>query len=301
MFTTVIGNGPVEFTDRATGKQFSIPLSFIKPDLQAPESSGWVTLGISPSLQPEATNWLKYLFVQGVLTVSTTSISRPAFLLKAAQAGVMGNNIKVEFTDVVADPPAFAAKITAIDTFAGLSVDPTAPNFVQTVLTPGLVQVKTIPDPAPFPAAGTYILDEGGGDGITPAFRTIPSADDPTVTAFVLEATQTDATGNGIQVTITSTPPTIFTLQARLEQNPTDISLSDLPAKLAGVARGGVGYLIEVSAPTSGFALPTASTIYLKGGTNTQAATPAQATILLAKHHPRSDDASHTHLSGYLH
>lgn len=280
MPSQVLGSGPIGFTD-ANGNQKFIPLSaldFVNGEVKADK---WPFYKANKSLVDAL---LKDLVAGGFLISGTSAPSTPAMLLEAAISGNLGNQIQVNFSNIVVDSstPAnstFDCSITAKDTYTDLSLDSNSSSFVKKVLgtettagsLPSLVRVKDA-GTLSLPKSGSYVL-AGGGDAAK-ASKAIDS--DPSGTAFTLEAWNNGSDGQYITATVSQVDAAAktFTLVVEWKQ-PTiqGIKVADLPNKLSGN-----GLVLKVSQPKGGnFAIPAAGTIILSGGADAKAATKASA------------------------
>jgi hypothetical protein len=274
----VVGNGPVTLTT-AAGQQISIPLSALYFDsTNTIHADHWP---LYTKYKSDVDPWLSYLVKDGALTAGTAPAPIPALLVSAADPGQAGNNIQLTISNVTAST--FDALVTQTDTYATLSFDPAAPNFIKKVLgtqtiagsQPGLVHILDADNPAQ-PKAQSYSLS--GGNNTTPGSAVAGA--DPTGNAFTLTAKKNGADGNKTSVTISNVNAAAktFTMVATWSSQPiTAIKLSDLPGKLTGA--GASGYEIAVAAPTGGYAIPAAGMVPLVGGANPQSAVTATATV----------------------
>jgi hypothetical protein len=285
MLSQVIGNGPIGFTD-SNGNQRFIPLSVLEFSNGQINASKWSLYAVN---QTVVDSLLKELVDNDFLRPGSSPPLKPAIVLKAAVPGAAGNNIRVAFSELKVDTttPAnttFKAKITAKDTYPGLSYDSASAAFIKKILgtatvageKPCLIRVKDA-DPPSQPKEGSYSLT--GGNATTKSSKGIDG--DSTETAFTTEAWKAGSEGDSITVTISQVNATqkTFTLGVELKQ-PTiaDIKLSDLPTKLAGS-----GIVLTLTKPDGGdFAVPALGTVGLSGGSDAKAAASASA-IIVAK------------------
>lgn len=280
-----VGSGPIAFTTIG-GQALLIPLTAISFE------NGEVKLSAAYSAnQTELQPWLDYLARQRIITAGETPPAQPALIIKATDAGSAGNDIQIEFKNIVPDPVApldtaktiFDATVTEKETHT-LSFDSVSPIFIKTILgtdtTPGsqqsLVHIKDADTPSK-PKPGNYTLESG--DATNKATK--PVDGDPTGTAFNLEAKKVGAEGNSTVVSISNVDPTAKTFVMTVEwtNTITKIKLADLPAKLEGTNQ----YIIIVTKPdgsSSGFTIiPSVGVFTLNGGADKQEAVKASATI----------------------
>jgi hypothetical protein len=154
--TEAIGDEPIAFfTD--DGQQVFLPVDDIFFD------SGAVGSKTKPSLPSSPLGlWLKYLVAQGRLAPAPTPAPGPAMVFTAVSAGSTGKNIVVTVT--ANGPTQVDIKVVATDTYEGLTLDSTSPNYLPKVLgdgtqakpgiRPGLVGVKPITGTPPDPEEG---------------------------------------------------------------------------------------------------------------------------------------------------
>lgn len=291
MPSAVLGSGPIGFTD-TNGKQQSIPLSLLYFDNGLVKADKWPLYSANTVVVDAL---LKSLVAGEFLKPAPASLPKPAIILKAAIPGVKGNTIQVTFSNIVAGatPPTsttFEAEITAKATYAALSFDPASLSFIGKVLgvgttsgtSPGLVRVK---EPAPStavpPKAITTPTPLAGG-GVS-AKSSLSVDDDPSGTAFTLEAWKAGAEGDNIKITIpeVNSGAKTFTLVVEWAQAKiTSITLANLPSKLQGEK-----FVIEEVLKPEGaadFGIPAPGTIALSGGADATAALPAGAVAFSA-------------------
>jgi len=283
MVNTVVGSGPIGFTD-VNGNQRFIPLSSLFFENGIIQAKNWPLYTANQAIVDAVLNALN---ADGLLVPGPTPPIKPAMVLESAIAGVKGNSIQVVFSNLVVDAttPAnttFDATISARSSYPGLSFDSAAPSFIKTVLgtetivgtSPGLIHAKDGDTPKQ-PKPSSYALT-GGGTSAKSSVAVV-GATDPT--AFTVEAWKNGAGGDNISVTVSAVDATAktFTLLVEWkEQKLTGIKLADVSTQLAGD-----GLLLKVSPPVGGsFALPAIGTILLTGGRDAQAASPASATVV---------------------
>jgi hypothetical protein len=281
MTSTVIGNGPIGFTDK-DGNQKFIPLSslyFEGSEIKVVSSQ----LYTKNKLTVDAV--LKNLIDGGFLTAGANPPPKPALVLKAAIPGAAGNSITVTFSNIVVNlntpgNSTFDATITAKETYSGLSFDSNSSSFIKKVLgtetiiasSPGLVRAKDSDAPTQPTDKQSYTL-AGGGVGKSHVDITGTS---PGPTAFTVEAWKVGSEGDNITIKISEVDAIAKTFTLIVEFKPqliTGIKLTDLPDKLAGS-----GFVITVAKPDSGaYAIPALGTVILGGGADAKAASTATA------------------------
>ena len=283
MPSKVIGNGPIGFTD-SKGNQRFIPLSVLEFSDSEIDASKWSLYKANKTIVEAL---LRELVDNDFLRPGPSAPPKPAMILKAAFPGAAGNNIQVAFSNLKVDTttPAnttFDARITAKDTYLGLSYDSASPAFIKKVLgtetltgtSPCLIRVRDAETPSQ-PQKKSYPLS--GGNATKKSSKGIDG--DPTGTAFTVEAWKNGDEGNSITATISDVDDATktFKLVVELKQTPiTGIKLSQLPIKLAGS-----GIVLEVKKPVGGdYALPALGTVGLSGGSDAKAASTAEATIV---------------------
>ncbi|HEV2956310.1 MAG TPA: hypothetical protein VGY55_11565 [Pirellulales bacterium] len=285
----VIGREPVSLLT-STGQQVSIPLTALYFDSNGKlHADRWPLYSkFSADVDP----WLAYLVKTGELTPAASPPPVAAMTITAADAGPAGNNIEVNFKNIVPDsanPPdpgkgTFDVDVVETDTYTGLSYDSTKstdPNFISNVLgiadqdgkvtkagtRPGLVLVL----------AGDTPAQPSNNPPLTFSVTAPATAATAAVAAnFHLVAKKPGADGKNTTVTISSvdTGAKTFSLKAVWTLNATNKKLSDL-SNLAG-------YEISVTVPAVGStitALPAAGAVKLTGGAAAQSASNASATV----------------------
>jgi hypothetical protein len=278
---TALGSAPIGFIDPSNGTQVLIPLSALSFD-----ASGNLQVNSKYSQAAQLKKWLQYLVAQGEITPAPAPPPQAAMVVKAADAGVAGNNIRFEVTDVQPnaltpnDPTTdlFTVKVTETETYPGLT-----PATIKAVLgtetttgsQPGLVHVLDADTPTlPKPLAATPLAS---GDASTKASYAVGA--DPTGIAFNLQARKLGAAGNKILVSISVSKadpnnPT-FTLTCMWTN-----SAAGVTAATFQTAMQAMSYEIAVAPPSEGqYLVPAAGVVMLTGGADTAAATQAQSTV----------------------
>jgi len=277
----VLGSGPVDFTT-ASGIQLSIPLSALYFDstgtIQTDKWPEWGSPVLTAKDKSGITNWLAYLVQQSLLVPGTAPLPPPAILIQAAEAGSSGNNIIVEIDTVTPGTPVGTTTanvtVTETDTYPGITIETVANVIGRTAgggSQPGLVFLASPGDPTAVPTAGTFALAEQppAGSGI---FQHDFNNN------FVVQARGTGADAGLTTVAISNVGGDgAFTLTATWKKpaTPTPVALQDLEATFK--------YELDISAPQpAGFAVPSAGTVSLTGGSDAVSAVAAQATIVAA-------------------
>jgi hypothetical protein len=262
------------------GTQVLIPLSALSFD-------GNGNLQVASSYNQAAkVSWLQYLVGQGEITPAPASPPQAALVVQAADAGVTGNNIRFEVTDVQPNPQTpddpttdmFSVKVTETETYPNLT-----PDSIKTVLgtekaagtQPGLVHVLDADTPTlPKSIAATPLQN---GDGTTKAKLAV--AANPSGTAFNLEARKVGADGNKITVAIFVSKadpnhPT-FALTCTWTNTVTGVTAATFQTAMQAMS-----YEVVVTAPGGGqFLVPATGAVVLSGGADTSDATQAQSTV----------------------
>ncbi|MEH2236641.1 hypothetical protein [Nostoc sp.] len=281
MTSTVIGNGPIGFTDK-DGNQRFIPLSSLKVE---GSEINLVSSQLYTKNKLIVDAVLKNLIDGGFLTPGANPPPKPALVLKAAIPGAAGNTIQVTFSNIVIDrdTPAnttFDATITAKEIYSGLSFDSNSSSSIKKVLgtetiiasSPGLVRAKDTDTPTQPTDKQSYTL-AGGGVGKSHVDITGTS---PGPTAFTVEAWKVGSEGDNITIKISEVDAIAktFTLVAEFKpQLIAGIKLADLPGKLAGS-----DFVITVAKPdNANYAIPARGTVILGGGADAKAASTATA------------------------
>jgi hypothetical protein len=274
-----LGSGPIGFTDPANGNQVLIPLSALAFDAGG-------NLLPATSYSQAIQSWLQYLAARGEITPAPAAPPQTALVIKAADAGVAGNNIRFEVTDLQPDPQmpndptrdTFSVKVTETETYPGLT-----PATIKAVLgtekaagtQPGLVHVLEADTPAfPKPIGPTALQN---GDATTKAKLAVGG--DPGGTAFNLEARKVGTDGNAVKVAVAVSKadpnnPT-FTLTGTWTKTATAVTAATFQTAMQAMS-----YDVVVAPPDGGqFLVPAAGSVALSGGAETAAATQAQAAV----------------------
>jgi hypothetical protein len=271
----VLGSAPIDITDPATGRQYSIPLRSLYFDGSTGQikADHWPEYGAgSPGFKSAVDGWLGYLVKQSLLVSGTAPPPQPAFSIKARDTGSTGNFVTVKFESIVVDkntPGNTTADVTVTetDTYTGLTAA-TVGNVIGTSAgggsQPGLVFVASNNPTLPGAASGGKLQSAGVGKPFQFDFGG----------AFTVQAKRDDPEAANTQVDVKDidTNAKTFTLTAVWQKKASGVKLSDLNTKF--------GYEIVVTAPAGGFAPPAQGTVTLTGGSDAMAAAAAQATVV---------------------
>ncbi len=270
--TPALFNGPIDFTDLASGKQISLPLSSVFFDGSSVKAEGDVYVAHKAA----ADAWLAYLAGTGLLAADKSPPAVPAMVITAKDAGASGNFIQMTFKNFVPDAdPAntkFDTVVSEVDTYTELK-----PATIQDTLgaaagagkQPGLVFVPggAVTDmPAAVPETSM------SGD---PATLPIPKNSGPG-NAFTLQAKAAGADGALTKITIkdVNIAASTFTLIASWTKPKTSIKASQIQSNFA--------YEIVVAPPSGGtLAPPAPGTVALSGGSDALARPAAKASANL--------------------
>ncbi len=267
--TPALFNGPIDFTDPASGKQISLPLSSIYFDGSSIKAEG----GLYTENQTVADPWLAYLSNSRLVVPDESPPAKPAMALTATNAGSSGNLIQITFSNFQpAAAPAdtkFDAVVTEVDTYTGLK-----PSTIQDVLgatggagkQPGLVFVSAVSTDLPAPIVAGKLTG-------TPASLDIPKNGGGN--AFTLQAKAGGADGALTTITIkdVNVPQSTFTLVATWTRTEKGIKASDMSK---------FSYEIQVAAPNGAtLTAPAPGTITLSGGSDALALPAVKASANL--------------------
>jgi hypothetical protein len=280
-----IANGPIALTDTTTGKHISIPLTALVFDAGKLNASAWPGYN---TYKAQLDPWLDHLADIKVVVPGEVESPKPAMVIKAVAEGLPGNDVRVQFSNIVVDPAdpsqrTFDARITEMQEYKGLD-----PATLNTVLgteavrgtRPGLVTIPAADVPA-LPKNGDYQLAAGGA--AVKAKKDVAKQAAGPGKAFTVEARRAGVKGNKIKVTIADVDADLntFTLRAEYVETLLGLKTGNLPVGLAGAANS--EFMIQASPPPGGaFGVPSPGVVSLTGGREQQAATPASATIFTA-------------------
>jgi hypothetical protein len=291
---TVLGNGPLEYTDPNSGKQISIPLSALFFD---PKNNN--QLSIDPSKWPDPNTTpitlpgfipsiLKNLVQQQLILPAPTPVPKQAMIITATDPGTAGNGIKVTTAITASNPDptqtVFSVQVEETDVYTGLTISTISqvlgtdkkasanPGLLHVVLgtlagsgVPGKVSKQAFtlspppPPPAPDPSAQSVVNDNAKKQWV------------------ILEAKKPGPDGALTVVSIDNVDKVngTFDLTAYWTKTVTGIKLATVQTNL-----GSLGYVIGASAPQGGiFSVPAAGVVQLTGGAP---GTPASAVLFSA-------------------
>lgn len=300
--STVLGNVPLEYTDPATGKQVSIPLSALKftnGQLKVDTPGTWPNPSNPPSPTPPyiklpdfVNSMLTNLAQQGVIIPAPTPSPKPAMVVTAQDPGSAGNNIVLTFaltTPPNLDPTQvkFSMTVTETESYKKLTLTSGKPNYIETVLgsdtvtspTPGLAYVIH----ASLGAAGTPALPSPATFKVTnppsPKARLdVKSTDAVPKLLFTLEAKKAGKDGeftSVFSVGANADDASLFDLTIQWTRQVTNLTLANVATNT-----GPLGYEVAVAAPFSGiFSIPQANSVQLSGGTDGFSPTAASAIV----------------------
>ncbi|HEY6390954.1 MAG TPA: hypothetical protein VIX89_06740 [Bryobacteraceae bacterium] len=264
-------NGPIEFMDRDTGKQVSIPLSAVYFDGSAVKAEG----DIYNQYKAAADDWLKYLASTGLLVADATPPAQPAMVISAASPGRNGNHIQITFSNFTPDAnPAnttFNVLVAETDTYTGLTL-----ATIQQVLgsvagggtDPGLVFVPGA-TPAVMPGVVTDLPLMGD-----PATVKLPDGHGGDSFSVTAKGTGPDGALTKVTIKDPNTGAGTFTLIANWSKPKSAIKVADIQTNFA--------YEIAVAAPATGTLLPPApGTVTLSGGADAESHAATKATTSL--------------------
>jgi len=278
----VLGGGPISILDGA-GKQLEIPLNLLSFNDSGLDASGWPSYAANKALVDP---WINSLVQRQLLRPGQAPAAAPALVIAARDKGSEGNTISIAISNVKpAAAPAVPGDttvdvtVTVTQAYPGLTaasivseLGTTATNGSQ----PGLAIVKAGTVKAPDVAV------EGDFSGGPPA-KWAPLLKDGATVAFTLNARNNDDPDSvnphgAITAVVPGATPadTTFTLTLSWRKTKTGVKLSNLGTAFV--------YVLNVSAPPSGFAPPAAGVFNLIGGADASsaAAAAAQATVLAA-------------------
>lgn len=285
--TPVLGNGPFEYTDPATGKQVSIPLNALN------FSSGQLSINSSswPATPPPFVNAiLSNLAQQGLIVPMPAASPKPAMAITATDPGSAGNNIQVAIaiTSPSNDPTQakFRITITETDNYKGLSLNSGSSSFIENILgsdsvqgsKPGLAHVlhaslATTGTPATVAAFKAASVN-------AKAQADVKTADATPKLVFTLEAKRKGKDGELTTATVgpNASDPSTFDLSLTWTKQVANLTLANVQANAAALA-----YDVQVAPPASGiFSVPAVGTVQLTGGTDGSSSTAASAVIFSA-------------------
>lgn len=266
--TDVIGSTPLSFTNTAGGQQ-AVPLSALeftgsaiglKTAWQADFDAGEQTILLALA---------KALAASGELAPPPVPPPAPALAVAAAHPGPEGNGITVTVS-VEQNVPVLAAKIAVtaieVDTWAGLADGPAA-TFK--------VGLDTAPAGDPPAASGLIAIKKGSiGASAKPAVAVtgvltkatgvdLKDADNAVVCTILPRADYAGKDGLSFAVT---TQGATFTLSATYDSTKEAAKQNPVTLLTVGALAGPAAYLVSLSPPPRGAALPADSSAQLSGG-----------------------------------
>lgn len=287
MTSTVIGNGPLTFTD-SSGRQISIPLSVLTFDSSGSlvvDKKKWTPPANEESL---ITNLLNYLVTNQLVTPISSASPKPAMVVNAAIPGAAGNHIliKIDYKPTKLDPDptkvTFDVTVTQKDIYSGLKtstvIDVLGSNKPKAEKQFGLVRVVdgSIADPNLLPDdSKPFELKLPASP--PPNSASVDITDKASKKVFTLEASQPGKDGELITVSFSDVKVTekTFTLTAQWQKQITGVSIGNVQQKFADLS-----YLVTVALPPSGiFSIPADDSTSLSGGADGQTPSSASATI----------------------
>jgi hypothetical protein len=269
----VIGSTPLSFPD-ATGGQLVVPLSaleFSGSDLRI--KTGWKA-AFDNGEQERLLTAAKSRAATGELAPPPVPPPAAALALVAAHAGAEGNGITVA-VEVEKDAPALKAEITLsaveVDTWAGLANGDAAADAIGVDAPTGL--------PGDPPGATGLIAVKKGSTGATtkpPVAKAdvlkkstdveLKDEDDKIVCIIKPRADYTGKDGLSYAVTRQGASFTITATYDSAEEAGAQGPVTLLSLGTLGTVAAPVAYLVKVSAPPRGAALPADSSVQLSGG-----------------------------------
>jgi hypothetical protein len=287
---TVLGHGPLEYTDPVTGKQVSIPLTALffdptKGNQLAIDSTKWpdpstTTINLPGFIQA----FLKDLVQQQLVIPAPVPAPKQSMVLTASSPGSTGNSIKITITTTPKPDPTqstFDVKVEESDTYTGLTLA-TIAGVLGTDKAAGsipgllhIVQGTLAASGLPGATASPVALAVGGGG---PSAQAVLNNNAKTPAPFVtVEAKKPGADGALTTVSIANVDTTknTFDLTAFWTKTVTGCTLATLLTNLAGLS-----YEIGVSPPLGGiFSVPVSGVVTLSGGADGSSPTAASAIV----------------------
>lgn len=272
MTTSVVGTSPISYTD-TNGMQCSVPLEALDFNGSTLEiASAWQSV-LAADI-PRILRLAQARVAIGDLAPPATPAPSPALALTATHQGTETNGITVTVASDPTKPPLTApitVSATETDTYAGLANGTAAAQAIGDDSTAakspgdpptgtGLVRVKqgTTGVSTKIPVASTSTLNKAGSvdlkDTDGNVVCTLVPRPDYAGTAGIALKVSVDASGQTFTITATYDSKSESTLPATV----TLTTLGSLPAS--------VGYLVAISAPSTGAHIPDDSTATLSGG-----------------------------------
>jgi hypothetical protein len=273
--TPALFNGPINFTDVASGKEISLPLSSVFFDGSLVKAEG----SIYDANKGAADAWLTYLASAGLLKPDKSPPAKPAMKITAQIGGASGNYIQVTFGNFVPDNAnaantTFDAAVTEVDTYTDLKLATIQDALGATAgagKQPGLV---LIPGAAPTDMPAVMPETAMAGDPAKLAVPKNTGAGD----AFTLQAKAAGPDGALTKIAIkdVNIAAGTFTLVAKWTKSKAAVKVGDLQTNFA--------YEITVAPPDGGggaLAPPAPGTVSLSGGSDALARPSVKASANL--------------------
>jgi hypothetical protein len=283
-----VSSAPVAFGS-LDGKYFQIPISAIYFDANgAAKADRW------PLYNKVDSNNFPYkkiidpllaeLVFQGALIAGPEPPHKPAFTATAKTPGATGILVKIDISNVVADPgnnpPASTADftVTETDTYTAVTADKlveaigNAPNGGQR---PGLVFVSSGGAPGlPKPNVADTPYKMTAANANDPATVDIPP-DSGAGTAFTLKSRGggPDASLATIDIQNVDEGAKTFTLVATWTKTQKALAMSGLAAAF--------NYILDIHSPQGGFLVPAEGSFVLSGGSDAIAVNPVKASAIV--------------------
>lgn len=276
--TTAVAYGPISYLT-SIGQQLLIPVTAFGFD-----ANGQIQLVDPASPYSVALSWLNHLRETGYIRPGKVPAPSLAMMLRAADPGAWGNQIKIEAT---AAGEAFDLEVTATTTYTNVSLETLVEQLgteTRPGIKPGLVRFRdadlgTLVLPAPLAGASL-----GGGDDAIP----VPAAattgtqirkNDEDVFAFQLVARKPGLGGNSIDIDIENVVSAEGTFSLKAVWNVKQMGLNPSTPDILTTINNAFGYAISVAAPPGGeLGVPQTSTFYLTGGTDATKASASPIT-----------------------
>jgi hypothetical protein len=274
----VIGTGPVPVTTNGAHK--TIPLGALTFDANNNISfaDDWPpgdTKADQATKQAAAMAWLNFLVQDAQLAPAATGATgkTPAFLIEATHAGAAGNAITLTISDVMPQLPletmTFDLEIDIVNTYAGLTLATIAGTIGTTAGSgsrPGLVFLGSAAPPTKLPDGVGNPMHVTG----TPPHADVKNGPD---VAFTLDAPG-DGGGAGTFDVEVSAPAADHSFDLKVTWK------KKVVGKTLGDHAMAFGYVVEITKPLGGYAVPAAGTITLSGGADP--GQPAKGTVVSA-------------------
>lgn len=269
--TAINASGPIAFTDRTTGRQYSIPLSALEIDdsgVVQPKVD-WPPTAADGALKANINTWLAYLTKAGAISRRATP-PPPAMVIAAADGGASGNSIEITFKNVTGNK--FDVDVLEVDSYPDLTaatIEAVLGKLAGSGQKPGLVFVSSATPPSD-PGKVTAAPLVTAAPGTAAASLDVKKG---TTVAFTLQAKNNSADGAKTEVTIPTPSGGKFNLEARWSGSATQITAAEMDAHF--------GYIIKTTAPPGRpFGVPAEGKVTLSGGADPTPPAKASATVL---------------------